>query len=127
MIERLGARRLEAAAATAFAGADGVEGAGPLGDPAIEPAIEPAIGIDLTEPMAAHPGLTVEAFLAQPPAAHLARHQDLGEGTAALTRIVSRPARPDESPAEARLREVVARYLAFRREVAEGRARISIG
>src|SRR5687767_7257136 len=70
---------------------------------------------------------TIEEIWREPPAAHRARAVDFGVATEALARLAARASRPGEPPAEARMREVVERYLALRLEVAAGVARISIG
>lgn len=67
-----------------------------------------------------------ELLLAARPEARAATI-DLGAVTAALQRVVRRAPAPGASPAEGRLREVAARYLDLRLEVAAGMARITIG
>jgi hypothetical protein len=72
-------------------------------------------------------GGTVDAAWREPPPAHRARPIDFGAITGALARVAGRSPSVGEAPAEARMREIAARYLALRLEVAEGVARITIG
>jgi hypothetical protein len=70
---------------------------------------------------------TLDEALLKPAAEHAARAIELGAVTAALHRVVKRPARANESPAESRMRQIVEKYLELRLEVAAGIARISVG
>ncbi len=67
-----------------------------------------------------------EALLAPDPA-HAQEPVDLGAVTGALQKLASRPNQPGESPIESRMRQIAARYLDLRLEIAAGMARISLG
>lgn len=70
---------------------------------------------------------SLDEALLSPDPAHTQEPVDLGTITEALQTLASRSAQPGESPIESRMREIAARYLDLRLEIAAGMARISLG